>query len=171
MNYPTSILEYGGRKYFLTWIRDDDLSKYKPVGQVYGIVFNEKEEILIARPGPEDPWAIPGGTPEKGETIEQALQREFLEEVDVKVKNILPLGTQKVEAEDGSITHQLRCIALLDHLLPQTIDPDPTKNTVWERKFVPAENATEYVKWGKIGEAMFRDAIQLYKTLSGGGHS
>lgn len=164
MSYPTSKLTYDNKKYFITWIRDDDISKYKPVGQVYGIVFNEKGEILIARLGSKDSWVIPGGTPEKGETIEQTLQRELLEEADVKVKNILPLGTQKVEAEDASITHQIRCIALIDKLLPQTIDPDPTKNIVWERRFVPAKDITQYIKWGEVGKAMFKDAVELYKT-------
>jgi len=69
----------------------------------------------------------------------------------------------KVEFSDGdNIIYQSRFISKLKKLLPQTLDP-ATDNT-WERKFVPASEITNHVKWGETGEAMFRDAIELSKN-------
>jgi len=167
MNHPTSTLSYDNKNFLLTWIKDSKLKDYNPINQVYGIVFNDKGEILIAREKLEDKWAIPGGKPEAGENIEETLRRELVEEVDVSVSKVLPLGAQKVELDgdsDGkSISYQLRCIALLKELLPQT--PDPAHGSTWERRFVPAEDINKYIKWGELGTMMFKDAIDLFKNL------
>lgn len=169
MGYPTSTLTYDNQNFLLTWIKDNNLEKYKPVSQVYGIVFNDKGEILVAREKPEDKWAIPGGKPEAGESIEETLRRELEEEADVSVSKVLLLGAQKVELEEdvdgNSTSYQLRCVAILKELLPQT--PDPAHGSIWERKFVPAIDINDYIKWGELGATMFKDAIDLFKDLSG----
>lgn len=152
----------------MTWIRDDNLEKYTPVKQVYGIVFNNKGEILVAREASEGKWQLPGGKPESGENIEEAVRRELLEEVDVKAGEIYQLGAQKTEIPDnpnkneGDLFYQLRCVVKLDELLPQT--PDPDRGNIWERIFVPANQITSYIKWGETGDAMFSDAIQLWES-------
>ena len=167
MNYPRHIFTSDKGKFLFTWIRDNDLEKYSPVSQVYGIVFNAKGEILIARKKPEGGWGISGGTPEAGESVEETLRRELKEEVDVSVSKIIPLGAQKVvlfgDDEGKSTLYQLRYIALLKELLPQT--PDPDSGFIWERQFVPAKDISDYVKWGDSGDAMFEDAIHLFKEL------
>ncbi len=165
--YPKSFYKIKGVTVTMTWIKDDNLEKYKPATQVYGIVFNKKGEILVAREKSTEKWQIPGGKPEKGESIENSLRRELEEEVDVKVKNVFPLGAQKVEfpgnsnKAEGELYYQLRFVVILDKLLPQTIDP--ASGNTWERKFVKIEQITDYIKWGEIGNAMFSDAISLWK--------
>ena len=167
MNYPTSSYTFNGLEVTMTWLKDNDLSKYLPITQVYGIVFNSKGEILVARETSEGKWQIPGGKPEKGETIEETIRRELLEEVDVKAGKIYPLGAQKTEVpnnpnkSEGDLFYQLRCVVELDELLPQT--PDPDRGNVWERMFVPVGKITEYIKWGETGNAMFEDAVALWK--------
>lgn len=53
-------------------------------------------------------------------------------------------------------------------MLDQTINPDSTKNVIWKRKFVPSSEIKSYVNWGKIGDAMFDQAISLFdKSLKG----
>ncbi len=169
MKYPSQILVWDGKKYLLTWIRDDNLEKYTPVVQVYGIVFNDNNEILIGQSKPGSSWTIPGGSTEPRETIEETLRRELVEEVDVTVSKIFPLGAQKVEPQDAEnksdAYYQIRCVALLDKLLPQTPDPDPKHGRTWERKFVPMEKVTKYVHWGKTGAVIFREAVDLYKKI------
>jgi hypothetical protein len=71
---------------------------------------------------------------------------------------------QKVEPVDNpkEIAYQARCVCQIDELLPQT--PDPDGGMMRERKFVPANEITKYIKWGKLGDAMFKDAIELYNV-------
>lgn len=154
------------------WLRMDTLPvKHPRITQVYAVVFDNQGNILIGRQNADSPWVICGGSPENGETIEQTLQRELLEELDVTVKNIMLLGVQEVEwkkskkSKKGEKHYQVRMIADIDELLPQTTDP--AHNIVWERKIVPAQEITNYVSWGVIGEALFKDAILLWKTRNG----
>lgn len=53
MSYPKSSYTFNGIEVTMTWMKDDDLSKYSPVRQIYGVVFNDKGEILVARENSE----------------------------------------------------------------------------------------------------------------------
>src|SRR3972149_6302316 len=46
-NYPRTILKSPTGDITLTWIRTDDFQNYQPFFQVYGIVFNDKGEVLL----------------------------------------------------------------------------------------------------------------------------
>jgi len=53
------------------------------------LIFNKtKNKVLIGRRAPTEPysgfWEFPGGKLEKGETPEEAIQRELMEELNVK---------------------------------------------------------------------------------------
>jgi|SRR5581483_4663325 len=167
MDYVQSSYNFKGVQVTMTWMPEREFRDYEPVTQVYGIVFNDKGEILIARESSSGKWQLPGGKPEKGESIEETVRRELLEEVDVKAGIIYPLGVQKTEMpgnpnqDEGDLFYQVRCVVELGELLPQT--PDPDRGNVWERMFVSAEKVTEYIKWGTVGDAMFADAIKLWK--------
>lgn len=168
LNYPQNEIDYNGTKVLIKWINTRDVDKYQPITQVYGVVFSENGEILICREKETGEWQIPGGHPEKGETIAQALERELLEEVDVEVKDIICLGTQEISFPDNPekpVIYQVRCIATLKELLSQTTDP--ANGNVWQRKFVPASEVTNYVSWGITGNAMFNDAIDLWRKDNG----
>lgn len=162
-----SIIKSNGQDVTLTWIKSDDLSPFKPYYQVYGIVFNQAGEILLIQE--KGKWKIPGGTPEGKETDIDTLKRELTEEADVTVSKVLPLGAQRVDypnnpnKQEGNLYYQLRYICLVDELLPQT--PDPDTGITNPRKYVPANQITQYVKWGEVGNAMFDDAISLFKKL------
>lgn len=165
MKRPTQTIKWKGKQFTITWIRTDSLEGIFPITQVYGVCFNDKNEILIGRQSKDGQWQICGGHPEKGETIEETLKREILEELDVKIKNIKLLGVQKStsEGKESETIYQVRCVCGVDELLPQTIDP--ADNVMWERKFVPADKVTTYIRWGVTGDTMFEDAIKLWKSI------
>ena len=72
-----------------------------------GVIVNEKDEVLIAlRPSGKDQgglWEFAGGKKEETETIELALEREFAEELDIKLKSYFPLLKIKHSYEDVSV--------------------------------------------------------------------
>jgi len=167
MKYPQSSYTFNGQEITLAWIRTNSLSDLYPITQIYGICFNDQGEILVCREKADGKWQIPGGHPEAGETSEITLVRELEEEVDVKVKNAKVLGVQKVnypnnpDKTEGEEFFQARLICDLDELLPPT--PDPATGNTWERVFVSADKIAEYIKWGSVGEAMFKDATKLWE--------
>jgi ADP-ribose pyrophosphatase YjhB (NUDIX family) len=67
----------------------------QPLVGVGGVVIDEMRALLIRRAGPplEGQWSIPGGMLEVGETLEQGVTRELVEEtgLDVKVIEILEI--------------------------------------------------------------------------------
>jgi ADP-ribose pyrophosphatase YjhB (NUDIX family) len=160
MNHPTNTSTWEGKKIRYTWIKTKDFSKFSPITQVYGVVFDAKENILIGRE-PNNDWCLPGGTPETGESLEQTLKREVEEEVDAKIGKIQKLGIQKVEfIEEGKVIYQSRYIARLKKLLPQTEEPD--KRIIWERKLGTKEDVLRDLKWGVSGKAIVEDALKLF---------
>ena len=146
------------------WINDPDVAKYKPCTQVYGICFTQDKQILII--DNVNMRAIPGGSPEGNETPEETLQRELIEEADVTVSKMFPLGVQKVIEKSNppkNPYYQYRYVCLIKELLPQT--PDPDNGIIYPRLLVPSNEVTKHVKWRETGDAMFKDAINLFDSL------
>ena len=160
--FPKTEFSFQGHRVIFTWIRTSNLLDYQPWTQVYGICFNSKGQILIIK---EKEWKIPGGTPRKGESPEETLKRELIEEADTVISKCWPLGVQKVDYPDNpdanmKIFYQYRYVCLIEKLLPQT--PDPDNGLVHPRKLIPVKEITRWVKWGPTGKAMFKDAIELF---------
>lgn len=155
-----------GEKLRFTFIDADSQEKFSPVAQCYGVCFNEKGEIAIGRNihALSGCWVLPGGRPEKGETPEQTLKRELLEELDITIDKFKLLGAQKVESitePNKEIYYQLRYAVIIKEIKPQTLDPD--NGTMWERKFVRPEEVDKYLKWGVILKHLVKKAQKWYE--------
>lgn len=66
-----------------------------PVHVAVGVISNSDNEVLIARRHPQSHqgglWEFPGGKVEPGETLLQALNREFSEELNLRILEAFPL--------------------------------------------------------------------------------
>jgi ADP-ribose pyrophosphatase len=69
---------------------------------VGAVVFRDNRVLLVRRgqPPAEDSWAIPGGSIEIGETLQQAAEREIREETGIRIRAIKPIHTFDVIERD-----------------------------------------------------------------------
>ena len=75
-----------------------------PVVAVGAIVFRDNRVLLVRRgqPPSQDLWAIPGGRVEIGETLQEAAEREILEETGISIRALEPVYTFDYIERDGS---------------------------------------------------------------------
>ncbi len=71
---------------------------------VGAVVFRDERVLLVRRgqPPSEDLWAIPGGSVEIGETLQEAAEREILEETGITVRAGEPVYTFDVIDRDSA---------------------------------------------------------------------
>jgi ADP-ribose pyrophosphatase YjhB (NUDIX family) len=62
----------------------------RPIIGVGGLIFQDDSILLIRRGKPplEGQWSLPGGAVETGETLEEALRREILEETGLSLAGV-----------------------------------------------------------------------------------
>ena len=131
--------------------------------QVYAWIVDEAARVLlIEMPGG---WNLPGGTPEEHDADWQAtLRREVLEEADVTVRDVVPLGYQEVRPDGAEPFAQLRVVARVDQWRQAT--PDPDNGLVYPRVWVPLGEAADLLGWGDPGRAQAaaaaRVAVEVY---------
>ncbi len=139
-------------EYNIEWFENVDFSNIGNIKQAYGILFNREGKLLIINTVGN--WQLPGGKPENGETWEETAIRESIEEADVEIEDVIPLGFQKVsEIKDNKelpFFHQIRFVANIKKLNRSSVDPATGK--VPKRKFIRPEEFLNYCPWGKVGQ-------------------
>jgi 8-oxo-dGTP pyrophosphatase MutT (NUDIX family) len=104
----------------------DDLSVVKkkyfnnsPVLTVDAVVEQDGKILLIKRKYPPYGWALPGGKVECGETLEEAVKRELLEETNLTAKHVYRFDIEpSVVGLKGSLQSQI-----------DSLDTNVTENT------------------------------------------
>lgn len=83
----------------------------RPVVGIGGVIIDRGRTLLIRR-GSEPlrgEWSIPGGTLELGETLEEGVARELLEETGIVVRVLELIEVfDRIYAEDGKIAAQVQ---------------------------------------------------------------
>lgn len=104
---------------------------YKDRPTVKAVIVNEKDEVLLFAGG------LPGGGVEDGETNEQALKRELMEEVGAEVEIVRELGnviTYRDVIKKKYIFTGYEC-RLISQINPSTtIDHEIGKTATWKKR-------------------------------------
>jgi ADP-ribose pyrophosphatase len=99
----------------------------RPRVAVGAIVFKEGRILLVQRgkPPAEGCWAIPGGSVEIGETLQQAAQREIREETGVSIQAREPVFTFDIieRDEDGLVRFHYVVVDLMADYVEGTLRP------------------------------------------------
>lgn len=130
--------------------------------QVLGVCFVGNEIIIVHSQGAKE-WGLPGGTTEKGESIDQTFKREIIiEETNYRVIKWRPIGAQKVTAPDGKFSYQLRVCALVEKIGEFVSDPG---GLVCENKLINPFDYKKYFDWKEIGERIINRAVEIKSKI------
>jgi ADP-ribose pyrophosphatase len=96
-----------------------------PKVAVGAVVFKDERVLLVRRgqPPSKNLWAIPGGSVEIGETLQEAAEREILEETGIKIQAGEPVFTFDVIDRDG--TGKIRFHYVIVDLAADYVTGDP----------------------------------------------
>ena len=108
----------------------------QPVVAVGAIVFRDNRVLLVRRgqPPSQDLWAIPGGRVEIGETLQEAAEREILEETGVTIAARDPVYTFDYIERDGSELprfHYVIIDLIADYVRGETRAGDDAADVRW----------------------------------------
>lgn len=125
----------------------NDISRHSV--SVAGIVLNERGEVLAIKRRDNGEWQPPGGVLELGETIEDGLRREILEETGVDA-SVGPLTGVYKNMRLGVIALVFRC-----HFVGGRMR---TSDETQELRWLPAQEAQALMT--PIFAARVRDALE-----------
>ena len=108
----------------------------QPVVAVGAIVFRDNRVLLVRRgqPPSQDLWAIPGGRVEIGETLQEAAEREILEETGITIQAREPVYTFDYIERDGSELprfHYVIIDLIADYVRGETRAGDDAADVRW----------------------------------------
>ncbi|MCF7834282.1 MAG: NUDIX domain-containing protein [Candidatus Pacebacteria bacterium] len=157
--------QHTGHKYIFEYEEVDSFDDlpYEKCRQCYGVCFYD-DKIIIVYNKEKNVWGIIGGTIEKGETFEETLKREVKEESNMEIIKAIPIGYQKVTdpKDKDFVLYQLRYACAVRPYGPFVADPT---GSVTEIKIINPKDYKKYFYWGKIGESIFKRALELKAVL------
>jgi 8-oxo-dGTP pyrophosphatase MutT (NUDIX family) len=156
-----------GVKYIFEYTELDDYISldYSRARQIYAVCYLEEDpnKLMIVHNGKKDTWGLIGGSIESGESYEETLKRELIEEGNLELIDWKPLGVQKViDTRDSSYIYQLRCVAYARKLGEFESDPDGTIDRV---EIIKPSGHKKYFDWKLVGDKIFSKAEILKDQL------
>ena len=143
-----------------TWYNNPVPNDLK-VRQVYGVAFNYDGRIILRIEN--NKYKLTGGKPEKNESYEETLEREYIEELNVELENCYYLGYLLVEDNNEKYA-QVRMIAKIKSINENHIDP--ATGEMYGRELVNADKVKELLGYqDEAGNLMIDEAIEKAKEL------
>ncbi len=156
MKEPDSVSEniVKGQHYRFKIFEADDFSNLENITQVWGLIFNEQNQLLIVS-ATGNTWFLPGGTVEEEESLLQTLDREMYEEAAVILdpESIKPFFYQTVFRVDGDKEEfestQVRYTGRVKSQEEFQGDPGGNADGVQIQKFIDVRDLKQYIDWGE----------------------
>lgn len=151
MNIKPNLLDsfmYLGEKINVEWFEVDNVCDFPDVSWqlVYAITNADgKVGLVYDASGKSN---LPGGKTEEGETIEQTLKRELVEEMNYRVINWRLLGYQRLTNPAGSSVYQVRVYAKIEKIGDFIAD---IGGGVIGHKFVDLSQLNSEIEYGSVG--------------------
>ncbi len=152
-------IAYDGKRFHIVYSDADtfgDLPK-DLIEQHYGVCFYG-DKIVVGWHEIGQRWSLLGGKIEKGENIDDALEREVREESNMRVLEHRPIGYQKVVKQDGSFVYQLRSKCIVEPIGEFISDPS---GGVAKIQMIDPADWSEYIDWGEVGKRILERALAL----------
>ena len=143
-----------------TWFKKE-LPTNLDIRQVYGIVFSDNGNILLQID--KNKYNLTGGKPELFDSnLEETLKREYIEELNIEIKDIYYLGYLLVEEDSKEKYAQVRMIARIKKI--GNIRPDKDNGKIYKRFMANIKNVKKYLNYsGLAGNQLIDDAIKMAK--------
>jgi ADP-ribose pyrophosphatase YjhB (NUDIX family) len=126
----------------------------------HGVCFYQ-DKIVIVFDSSRGRWTLPGGGIEDGETWEQALVREVLEESNMNVLSHELIGFVDIH-EPTRIARQTRSFCMVEPAGDFTLDPD---GDITEIKLIDPGEWKQYINWaGEVFERIMERAFEMYRA-------
>jgi ADP-ribose pyrophosphatase YjhB (NUDIX family) len=121
-----------------------------------------KDKLVIVYTGKKGKWTPPGGHIEDGETYEEAVTREVMEESNMKVLHQELIGFIDVYESDKTI-RQTRSFCVVEPYgdFVSDMDNDVEEGDITEMKLIDPKDYKQYFDWGEVGDRIMQRAMEL----------
>ena len=152
---------FAGKRYLATWETGYELPPRDLVRQVSAVCFTPFNQIVMIGDTPGE-LHIPGGHPEDGERLDEALRREIREETCCEVRDMRLLGWQRVvDMDDASVHYQMRYCCCVE------VRPFAPEHEVATRTIIDSCAFLEELKYGNspIAAEFYRLALEANQDM------
>jgi ADP-ribose pyrophosphatase YjhB (NUDIX family) len=132
----------------------------RAVSGVHAYCFHN-DKLVIVYAEKRGTWTPAGGGVEAGETVEEAVIREVLEESNMKVLKHALLGFQDISEPQGVVT-QTRSVCIVEPYGEFVSDPD---EDITEIRMIDVAEYKDYFDWGIVGDHLMSRALELKNAL------
>lgn len=126
--------------------------------KAHAVCFWNNKMLIVNHPG-WNIWGIPGGTREIGESIEQTLIREILEETNCEVLDYIPTGYLKIITPENDIHYRAQYICNVKPVGEFKFDIGGNIDKI---KWIDPNDFKKYIEKKKFKEIAIKKALDLY---------
>ncbi len=134
----------------------------QPIVGVGAIIIHDGKMLIVKRgsdPG-KGKWSVPGGLVELGETVKEAVEREVLEECNLKVEasHLIDIVDNIIRDKNGRIKYHFIILDFFAKLRGGKLKPN---SEIIEAKWVPIDEVERYDLTNTFREFMKRNLSKL----------